>query len=103
MGLCIELTDESWVVLDFVTDEGNLLHRVLPRQDDDSSPMLASIDWYGGDTVFNSFQMKRFLPEWEHVIRRAASGEEQVLAARIKKLAEHCRDEVHIYLKFVGD
>jgi hypothetical protein len=102
MGLCIELTDESWAVLEFATDERNLLHRLLPPQDGDSSPMLESIDWYG-HTVFNSIQMKRFLAEWEYVVQRAASDEEQVLAARIKKLAERCRDEVHIYLKFVGD
>ena len=65
------LEAERWAVLEFVTDELNLLHRLLPPRDDDSSPMLASIDWYG-HTVFNSIQMKRSLAEWEYVIRRTA-------------------------------
>jgi hypothetical protein len=63
--------------------------------------MLASIDWYG-DTVFNAVQMKRFLEEWDHVMQRDGSPKEHALTAAIKQLAERCRDEVHLYLKFIG-
>jgi len=102
MGLCIELTGEAGTVFEVVTDDGNVLHRLLPPHDDNSSPTLASVDWYG-DTVFNAVQMKRFLAEWDHMAQRATSREEQALAATIRAFAERCRDEVHLYLKFIGD
>src|SRR3977135_1759395 len=41
MGLCIVLTDEDGNNLELVTDDRNLLHELLPPQDDDSNPMLA--------------------------------------------------------------
>ena len=102
MGLCIQLADERSAALDVVTDDANVLHRLLPRIDDDSRPMLSSIDLYG-DTVFNALQMKRFLAEWDDIMQRARSPEERMLTAAVKKLAERCRDEVHLYLKFIGD
>lgn len=102
MGLCIALTNEGGENLGFVTDDKNFLHKLLPSVDDDSSPMLASIDWYG-DTVFNSVQMRRFMQEWDILKQRARSVEEAQLAAAVKSLAERCRDEVHLYLKFIGD
>lgn len=102
MGLCIELADEAGAVLEIVADDGNILHRLLPREDDDSSPMLASIDWYG-DTTFNRVQMRRFLAEWDQMVERAATQEKQSFWAAVRKLAERCQNEVHLYLKFIGD
>ena len=102
MGLCIALTTEAGENLEFVSDDKNLLHKLLPSNDDDSNPMLASIDWYG-DTVFNAVQMKRFLPEWSRLKQKALGVEEQQLANAIESLAQRCNDEVHLYLKFIGD
>jgi hypothetical protein len=102
MGLGIALENEAGATLQILTDDKNLLHKLLPSHDDDSYPMLASIDWYG-DTVFNAIQMKRFLPEWECVTGRANTSEEKVLVAAVHALALRCQDEVHVYLKFIGD
>jgi hypothetical protein len=102
MGLCIALINEGGENLAFITDDKNFLHKLLPPADDDSSPMLASIDWYG-DTVFNSVQMRRFIPEWNILKQRTRNVEEQQLVAAVERLAERCKDEVHLYLKFIGD
>ena len=69
----------------------------------DEYPFLASIDPYG-DTTFNNLQMPRFLKEWAAVVsQRAKTTEEQALVASVESLARRCRDEVHVYLKFIGD
>ncbi len=102
MGLCVQLSDEKGASLALVCDEKNLLNRLLPSYDDESKPILSSIDPYG-DTVFNNIQMLRFLVEWDNVAKGAVSVEEQELMDQIRKLGERVRDEVHLYLKFIGD
>ena len=64
--------------------------------------MLASIDPYG-DTIFNRLQMERFLSEWVDVAAKPRTSEERTLVQEIEKLAHRCQDEVHVYLKFIGD
>ena len=102
MGLGIELQDERGTQLDMVTDPKNYLGRLLPQHDDPVHPMLASIDFYG-DTVFNRMQMDGFLTEWAEVSGKGHRAEERELISAIEKLARRCRDEVHLYLKFIGD
>jgi hypothetical protein len=102
MGLGIALQDESGVEVDSLADPKNHLGRLLPEHDDQTHPMLASIDFYG-DTVFNRMQMDRFLEEWAMVSARAQSHEEKALVSAVEKMAHRCQDEVHLYLKFIGD
>jgi hypothetical protein len=102
MGLGIELQDELGGQLDMVADPKNFLGRLLPQNDDPLHPMLASIDSYG-DTVFNRMQMPRFLSEWSEISEKAQSPDERELVAKIESLARRVQDDVHLYLKFVGD
>lgn len=102
VGLNIELQDEFGSRLDGVNDPKNLLGRLLPPIGDDAYPMLGSIDPYG-DTIFNHVQMHRFFIEWPAVSGKAQTTEEQLLLSTIDSLARRCRDEVHLYLKFIGD
>ena len=102
MGLDIELQDEQGEPLESLADPRNLLGRLLPPNDDDSHPMLASIDPYG-DTVSNRIQMQRFLHEWAGGCAKAQTSEERSLVASIEKMAFRCHDEVHLCLKFIGD
>jgi len=102
MGLNVELQDELGGRIDGVDDPRRLLDTLLPQPGDDEYPVLGSIDPYG-DTVFNGLQMRRFLPEWVAVSQKAKSADEQVLVSVIESLAKRCRDEVHVYLKFIGD
>ncbi len=102
MGLNIALEDEAGNALETLTDDGNLLHGLLPAHDDDAYPMLGSIDWYG-DTVFNALQMARFIAEWDRLLQREAVAGAKELAAGIRQLALRCKEGVHLYLKFIGD
>jgi hypothetical protein len=63
---------------------------------------MGGIDPYG-DTVFNGIQIRRFLLEWEAVSSNAVTTEERELVSKIEELALRCRDEVHLYIRFVGD
>ena len=102
MGLGITLQDESGAELVSVVDPKNYLGKLLPEHEDPAHPMLASIDFYG-DTVFNRMQMDRFLAEWTDVSARADTKDEKALVSTIEDMARRCRDEVHLYLKFIGD
>ena len=102
MGLAITLQDERGVELDSVVDAKNFLGELLPEHDDRAHPMLASIDFYG-DTIFNRMQMDRFLVEWSDVVSKANIPEEKALVSAIEGMARRCLDEVHLYLKFIGD
>lgn len=102
MGFNIILQDEFGVRIDGVDDPRCLLHRLLPESDTDEYPFLGSVDPYG-DTTFNTLQMRRFLKEWAVVSQRAQTAEEQTIVRCVESLARRCRDEVHLYLKFIGD
>jgi hypothetical protein len=101
MGLCIALETDDGHELITVADDKNILHRLLPAAGS-SNAMLASVDWYG-DTVFNNLQMRQFLPEWADLTSRAATPEEEQFLMKVKDMALRCRDEVHLYLRFIGD
>ena|ERR1039457_4001749 len=102
MPFNIELQDELGGRIAGVDDSRGLLDRLLPQVWDDQYPTLGSIDPYG-DTTFNGLQMRGFLKEWASVSQTAGTAEEQALISAIESLAQRCRDEVHTYLKFIGD
>src|SRR5450631_679200 len=102
MGFNVELQDELGGRIDGVDDSRCLLAALLPEPGDDEYPFLGSIDPYG-DTTFNSLQMGRFLQEWTKMSQKAGTAEEQGLVGTVESLAQRCRDEIHVYLKFIGD
>ena len=101
MGLEIVLQTESGAKIDSVADP-NYLGKLLPPIHDERHSLLGGIDPYG-DTVFNGIQIRRFLLEWEAVSSNAVTTEERELVSKIEGLALRCRDEVHLYIRFVGD
>ena len=102
MGLSVFLRDEQGGVLEEVHDPTNLLHRLLPAIEDLSFPCLRFVDWYG-DTVFNGLQMECVVPELDRLHGIATTREEHDLVAKLERMAERCKSEVHLYLKFNGD
>jgi hypothetical protein len=79
------------------------VNRLLPEPNNhDDYPFLRSLDAYG-DTTFNRLQMPRFLKEWASISLKATTADEQAIVSAVEALARRCRDEVHTYLKFVGD
>jgi hypothetical protein len=75
---------------------------LLPSGDDQACPFLPSIDPYG-DTILNRLQMNRFLSERAGMATKVQTSEERALVSAIETLARRCRDEVHVYLNFIGD
>jgi len=102
MGFCIALQSESGKQLGVISDEKNLLTRLLSDPDWKERPMLASIDKYG-DTTFNSVQIEHFLLEWESLFAKAITPAEISLLESIKNMAEKSLLKVHQYLVFIGE
>lgn len=103
MGFNVELQDELGSRLDGVDDPRGLLNKLLPEPGhSDDCPFLRSIDNYG-DTTFNRLQMPLFLKEWAAISVKATTEDQQAIVLAVESLARRCRDEVHTYLKFIGD
>lgn len=78
-----------------------LLDRILPIGDA-SFPLLQYIDEYG-NTVFNGRQMPQFLKEWDVIVGMAESGDDRKVLLEIRDIAVRCKDEPHLFLRFIGD
>jgi hypothetical protein len=97
MSLVVKLEDDlgergEWV----------MLHGVIPAREERDFPILRAIDPYG-KTVFNHLQMESFLDEWERVRNRAADESQQEAWQRVKEMAEICKQDRDLYLRFVGN
>jgi hypothetical protein len=102
MPLSVALETERGEQLVSIEDRANILHRLLPPNNDSSCQYLQFIDWYG-DTVFYHLHMKPFLEEWARLKETAETAEETALIEQVAALARRCQDELHLYLKFYGD
>ncbi|HYU48180.1 MAG TPA: hypothetical protein VEK84_18615 [Terriglobales bacterium] len=97
MSMVIKLEDDlgersEWVIL----------HALIPTNAAGSFPLLSGIDPFG-KTVFNHLQMHEFLREWENVKDRIRDESQMEAWARVKQMAETCRDDRDLYLRFVGN
>lgn len=102
MGLTIHLQDAKGKVLETVTDESNLLHKILPGNEDSRFQSISRIDWYG-DTTFNRMQMEDVIREFGRLDSRTLSPEEKEMVSEIVSLAKRGIERPHFYLKFCGD
>ncbi len=102
MGLDIVLEDENGGQLASTADPQNHLHRLLPDIADTSFALIRYIDWYG-DTVFNRLQMEDFLEEWARLYEKAEADAERKVLREVESLASKCADDLHTYLRFIGD
>jgi len=78
-----------------------MLYGVIPANHELDFPVLRCIDPFG-KTVFNHLQMADFLREWERVGDRAGDESEKQSWQKIKEMAEQCRSDRDLYLRFVG-
>jgi hypothetical protein len=73
---------------------------LIPPADGTGFRLLGYIDPYG-DTIFNQIQMHDLLADIDRLAPSTAIAERGI--ARLRRLAETCRDGVHLYLCFIGD
>jgi len=97
MSLVVKLEDDlgersEWVIL----------HAVIPTGSAESFPLLSGIDPFG-KTVFNHLQMPEFLREWEKVKDRVRDESQKEAWEKVQHMAETCRHDRDLYLRFVGN
>ncbi|MGA2002056.1 MAG: hypothetical protein ABSG70_01665 [Terriglobales bacterium] len=97
MSLVVKLEDDlgehgEWVIL----------NGVLPGASEADFVLLGGIDPFG-KTVFNHLQMEAFLTEWERAKTRVRDDSQLEAWNRVKGMAEACRKDRDLYLRFVGN
>jgi hypothetical protein len=80
----------------------NCLEAILPALSDASFPLARYIDLYG-DTVFNMYQVRDLLTEWDRLSNRATEKNELATLAECRALMEKCLNGHHTYIRFHGD
>jgi hypothetical protein len=96
MSLVVKLEDDLGERSEWV-----MLHGVVPTNGADY-PLLSGIAPFG-KTVFNQQQMEVFLREWERVKEHARDESQMEAWEKVKKMAEACREDRDLYLRFVGN
>jgi hypothetical protein len=102
VGIDVNLQDEQGAVLDTISDPGGLTVLLIRAAGEAGATCLRFVDLYG-DTTFNRLQAEMLIPELEAAI--AVASDERVAnhGREVMRLAKACREDVHLYLKFVGD
>jgi hypothetical protein len=96
MSLVVKLEDDLGERSEWV-----MLHGVIPGNDERDFPILRGIDPFG-KTVFNHLQAGEFLAEWERVQDRAKDESQREAWQKVKEMAEICKLDRDLYLRFVG-
>ena len=97
MSLVVKLEDDLGERSEWV-----MLHAVIPTNTDSSFPLLSGIDAFG-KTVFNHLQMGAFLAEWDRIKDRAHDENQKEAWEKVRQMAETCREDRDLYLRFVGN
>ena len=95
MSVVVKLEDDLGERSDWV-----VLHAVIPTGAD-GFPLLSGIDPFG-KTVFNHLQMREFLREWEKAKDRVRDESQMEAWEKVKHMAESCRQDRDLYLRFIG-
>src|ERR1700751_365108 len=82
--------------------EWGILNGVIPAAADGNFLLLSGVDPFG-KTVFNHLQMETFLSEWERAKDRVRDESQMEAWEKVKKMAETCRHDRDLYLRFVGN
>jgi hypothetical protein len=97
MSLVVKLEDDlgersEWVIL----------NGVLPGATETDFVLLSGVDPFG-KTVFNHLQMEAFLKEWDRAKDRVRDDSQLEAWNTVKHMAEACRQDRDLYLRFVGN
>ncbi len=97
MSLVVKLEDDLGERSEWV-----MLHGLVPATEGADFLLLSGIDPFG-KTVFNHLQMETFLKEWERVKDRVRDESQLEAWEKVKQMAESCRQDRDLYLRFVGN
>jgi hypothetical protein len=102
MGIEVVVEDERGTKLASLEDPTNILHRVLPSQEDSEFQCLNRVDWYG-DTTFNRHQIPDVRRELNLLATTKKKVEEVEMVRKLEVMATKAEAEPHLFLKFYGD
>jgi hypothetical protein len=97
MSLVVKLEDDLGERSEWV-----MLHGVVPASGQSDLALLSGIDPFG-KTVFNHLQMGPFLREWDIARERVRDENQREAWQKVKEMAETCREDRDLYLRFVGN
>jgi hypothetical protein len=97
MSLVVKLEDDLGERSEWV-----MLHGVVPATGHVDFMLLSGIDPFG-KTVFNHLQMEPFLKEWDRAKVRVHDDSQKEAWLKVKEMAEICRADRDLYLRFVGN
>jgi hypothetical protein len=97
MSLVVKLEDDLGERSEWV-----MLHGVVPAAGHGDFMLLSGIDPFG-KTVFNHLQMEPFLKEWDRTKDRVHDDSQKEAWQKVKEMAETCRADRDLYLRFVGN
>ena len=97
MSLVVKLEDDLGERSEWV-----MLHGVVPSTTNADLLLLSGIDPFG-KTVFNHLQMETFLEEWNRIKDRVRDDTQLQAWQKVKQMAETCRQDRDLYLRFVGN
>ncbi len=102
MPLSIRWEDERGKVLEeLLPDRGASLNAVVAKAPD-NSVCLRFIDPYG-DTVFNRIQLPLLISELQRARQDLPGGASPTHLDSVLALVRKAEDEVHTYVRFLGD
>ena len=97
MSLVVKLEDNLGERSEWV-----MLNGVVPAASHADFILLSGIDPFGR-TVFNHLQMEAFLKEWDRAKARVRDESQLEAWEKVKQMAEICRHDSDLYLRFVGN
>jgi hypothetical protein len=97
MSLLVKLEDDLGERSEWV-----MLHGLVPTTERAGFLLLSGIDPFG-KTVFNHLQMETFLEEWNRIKDRVRDDTQLEAWQKVKRMAETCRQDRDLYLRFVGN
>ena len=102
MPLSIRWEDEQGEVLEELLPDGDASLNAVVARAPDNSVCLRFIDPYG-DTVFNRIQLPLLISELQHARQDLPGGASPAHIDSVLALVRRAEDEVHTYVRFLGD
>lgn len=102
MGIEVELQNERCNSISETVHDSEVLAQILSDLDDSASICLRFIDPYG-NTIFNSIQARILLVEWDTLKQAFSEHNAEEQWAKTRALIIRCSEEMHTYIKFIGD
>lgn len=102
MGIDARTQGEQGDLIEELLDPKSLVKKILPEYDSEKSVCLRFVDPYG-ETIFNQVQIPVLLAELETAVRSCQDTETRVHGEKLISLVASTVDEVHTYVRFIGD